>query len=59
MRARFMKQGYIVVEGADITGLRGYLGPEHVEGMIRQELEDGTINDAVRLRLTRAELLGA
>jgi hypothetical protein len=57
MRARFMKQGYIVVEGADITGLRGYLGPEHVEGMIRQELEDGTISDAVRLRLSRAELL--
>jgi hypothetical protein len=58
-RARFMQQGYVLVEGADIAGIRGYLGPEHIEGMIRQELEDGTISDAVRLRLTRAELLGA
>ena len=57
-RARFMQQGYVLVEGADIAGIRGYLGPEHIEGMIRQELEDGTISDAVRLRLTRAELLG-
>jgi hypothetical protein len=59
MRARFMKQGYVLVEGPDITGLRGYLGPEHIEGMFTQELEDGTINDAVRLRLTRGELLNA
>ncbi len=59
LRARFMKQGYIVVEGADITGLRGYLGPEHIEGLFTQELEDGTINDAVRLRRSRAELLNA
>ena len=57
LRARFMKQGYLVVEGADITGLRGYLGPEHIEGLFTQELEDGTINDAVRLRVSRAELL--
>ena len=57
MRARFMKQGYLLVEGADITGLRGYLGPEHIEGMFTLESEDG-ITDAVRLRLTRAELLG-
>ena len=57
MRARFMQQGYVLVEGADITGVRGYLGPEQIEGMITQELEDGTISDAVRLRVTRAELL--
>ena len=57
MRARLMKQGYVLVEGADITGLRGYLGPEHIEGLFTQELEDGTIHDAVRLRITRAELL--
>lgn len=57
LRARFMKQGYIVVEAPDITGIRGYLGPEQIEGLIRQEFEDGTINDAVRLRVTRGELL--
>ena len=59
MRARFMKQGYVLVEGPDITGLRGYLGPEHIEGLFTQELEDGTINDAVRLHVTRGELLNA
>ena len=59
MRARFMKQGYLVVEGLDITGTRGYLGPEQIEGVFTQELEGGTIRDAVRLRLTRAELLSA
>jgi hypothetical protein len=59
MRARFMKQGYLVVEGLDITGTRGYLGPEQIEGVFTEELEGGTIRDAVRLRLTRAELLSA
>ena len=59
MRARFMKQGYLVVEGPDITGTRGYLGPEQIEGVFTQELEGGTIRDAVRLRLTRGELLSA
>ena len=59
MRARFMKQGYLVVEGPDITGTQGYLGPEQIEGVFTQELEDGTIRDAVRLRLSRAELLSA
>ena len=59
MRARFMKQGYMVVEGTDISGLRGYLGPEHIEGLFTQELEDGTVQDAVRLRVSRAELPNA
>lgn len=58
LRARFMKQGYIVVDSPDLTGIRGYLGPEKIEGMFTQELEGGAIQDAVRLRLTRAELLG-
>jgi hypothetical protein len=57
LRARFMKQGYLVVEGPEITGTRGYLGPEQIEGVFTQELEGGTIRDAVRLRLTRGELL--
>ena len=59
LRARFMKQGYLVVEGPEITGTRGYLGPEQIEGVFTQELEGGTIRDAVRLRLTRGELLSA
>ena len=57
LRSRFMKQGYIVVDHPDLTGIRGYLGPEKVEGIFTQELEGGTIQDAVRLRVTRAELL--
>lgn len=57
LRARFMKQGYMVVDSPDLTGIRGYLGPEQIEGIFTQELEDGTIRDAVRLRLTREELL--
>lgn len=57
LRALFMKQGYIVVDSPDLTGIRGYLGPEQIEGIFTQEREDGTINDAVRLRMTRAELL--
>ena len=56
LRARFMKQGYIVVEGPDFTGIRGYLGPEHIEGVFSEEI-DGVITDVVRLRGTRDELL--
>jgi len=56
LRARLMKEGYIVVEGPDITGTHGYLGPEHVEGIISQEVE-GALTDVVRLRVTRDELL--
>lgn len=57
MRARMMKQGYIRVKGNDISGLRGYLGPEQIEGMVTLDVE-GTIQDAVRLRVARAELFG-
>ena len=56
LRARFMKQGYMVVEGPDLTGMRGYLGPEHVEGVFSEEI-DGAFADVVRLRVTRDELL--
>jgi hypothetical protein len=55
MRARLMKQGYIRVKGDGITGLRGYLGPEKIEGMFTLDVE-GTIQDAVRLRVSREEL---
>lgn len=56
LRARFMKQGYLVVEGPDLTGIRGYLGPEHIEGVFSEEI-DGVFTDIVRLRGTRDELL--
>ncbi|HKY55652.1 MAG TPA: hypothetical protein VJM08_15150 [Anaerolineales bacterium] len=56
LRARFMKQGYMVVEGPDLAGIRGYLGPEHVEGVFSAEI-DGVLTDVVRLRGTRDELL--
>lgn len=58
LRARFMKQGYVLVEGPDITALRGYLGPEQIEGLFTEETEEGIL-DAVRLRLSRDELLSA
>ena len=56
LRARLMKQGYIVVEDPDLTGIRGYLGPEDVEGVFPEEI-DGVLTDVVRLRGTRDELL--
>ena len=58
LRARLMRQGYIVVEGPDLTGVKRYIGPEQIEGVFPQEVE-GSMNDAVRLRITRAELLNA
>lgn len=58
MRARFMRQGYILVEGPDLTGVQRYVGPEQIEGVFSLEVE-GKMIDAVRLRTTRAELLNA
>ena len=58
MRARFMRQGYILVEGPDLTGVQRYVGPEQIESVFSQEVE-GKMIDAVRLRSTRAELLNA
>jgi hypothetical protein len=57
MRARLMSQGYILIEGPDLTGVKRYIGPEQIEGVFTQEVEGG-MNDVVRLRLTRGELLG-
>jgi hypothetical protein len=51
-----MKQGYIVVDSPGLTGIRGYLGPEQIEGVFSEEIE-GVMKDAVRLRVTRDELL--
>ena len=58
LRARLMRQGYIVVDGPDLTGVKKYIGPEQIEGVFSQDVE-GRIVDAVRLRITRAELLNA
>jgi hypothetical protein len=58
LRARFMRHGYILVEGPDLTGVKHYLGPEQIEGVFTVDLEDG-VHDAVRLRATRSELLSA
>lgn len=58
MRARFMQQGYIVIDGPDLTGVQRYIGPEQIEGVFPQDVE-GKITEAVRLRVTRDELLNA
>ena len=56
LRARFMEQGYILVEGPDLMGIKRYIGPEQIEGVFSEEIE-GVMKDAVRLRVTRDELL--
>jgi hypothetical protein len=53
---RLMKQGYVLVEGPDLTGAKRYLEPEHIEGVIPLEIE-GAMTDVLRLRVTRDELL--
>ena len=58
MRARFMQQGYIVVDGPDLTGVQRYIGPEQIEGVFSQDVE-GKITEAVRLRVSRGELPNA
>lgn len=54
--ARLMSQGYIVVDGPDLTGANRYIGPEQIEGVFPVEIE-GSVNDIVRLRVARSELL--
>lgn len=56
LRARMMRQGYILVTGPDLTGVKRFLLPEQIEGVFTEEIE-GVATDAVRLRITRAELL--
>ena len=48
LRARLMRQGYILVEGPDLSGITRYIRPEQIEGIF---------DDAVRLRVSRGELL--
>lgn len=56
LRARMMRQGYILVTGPDLTGAKRFLTPEQVEGVFSEEVE-GVMKDAVQLRVTRSELL--
>jgi hypothetical protein len=58
LRARLMRGGYILVEGPELTGAKRYIGPEQIEGVFPQEVE-GSMKEAVRLRISRAELLSA
>jgi sporulation protein YlmC with PRC-barrel domain len=55
LRARMMRQGYILVTGPDLTGVKRFVTPEKIEGVFSEEIE-GVMKDAVRLRVTRSEL---
>ena len=54
--ARLMSQGYIIVDGPDLTGARRFIRPEQMEGAFPVEIED-VVTDVVQLRVTRDELL--
>jgi hypothetical protein len=56
LRARMMSQGYILVTGPDLTGVKRFVLPEKIEGVFPEEIE-GAVSDVVRLRVTRGELL--
>jgi hypothetical protein len=58
LRARMMRQGYILVAGPDLTGVKSFLKPEQNEGVVYEEVEC-VMKDSVRLHLTRSELLNA
>jgi hypothetical protein len=51
-----MENGYVLLQGPDLTGARRYLTPEHIEEVFSEEVE-GAFTQAVRLRVTRDELL--
>ena len=53
---RLMRQGYVIVDGPDLTGATRYLRPEQIEGVFPIEIE-GNMTDVARLRVTRDELL--
>ena len=54
--ARLMRQGYVLLDGPDLTGGARYLSPEQIEGVFPIEIE-GTMTDVARLRVTRDELI--
>jgi hypothetical protein len=53
-----MRQGYVLVTSPDLTGIKRFLTSEQIEGVFSEEVE-GVVKDAVRLRVTRSELLNA
>jgi hypothetical protein len=53
---RLLSQGYVLLEGPDLTGAQRYIRPEQIEGVFTEEI-DGALTDIVRLRVTRDELL--
>ena len=55
-RAKFMRQGFLVVTGSDLTGVKRYFGPEQIEGVFTQDVE-GSARDVVRLYVSRDEWL--
>jgi hypothetical protein len=58
MRRRMMENGYVLIQGPDLTGARRYLTPEQIQEVFSEEV-DGAFTQAVRLRVTRDELLNA
>jgi hypothetical protein len=56
LRDRLMRQGYVLVTGPDLTGVKRFLTAEQIEGVFSEEIE-GVMKDTVRLRVTRDELL--
>jgi len=56
--ARLMSQGYILVEGSNLTGAQRYIRPEQIAGVFPEEIE-GVVKDVVQLRVTRNELLNS
>lgn len=58
LTARLMSQGYVLVDGPDLTGAKRYIRAEQIEGVFPIEIE-GVVTDVVQLRVTRDELLNS
>jgi len=58
LAARLMSQGYVLVDGPDLTGAKRYIRAEQIEGVFPVEIE-GVVTDVVQLRVTRDELLNS
>lgn len=58
LTAQLMSQGYILVDGSNLTGAQRYIRPEQIEGVFPEEIE-GVVTDVVQLRITRNELLNS